>query len=344
MELNNAKSISWINIYKAFCILAVFLVHSQLYYNYLLDFFNLFIYPWYVNGFFFVSGYLLFWKQLSKPKILEGRRLFVAGSGYLLLKNLIFRIVIPSIIFSLIEFMPSAIIQGHSLDVAFLIYKTIGGQTYWFTSALVVAELLILIMLLMRRKNIRFYVTISILIGACGIWMAQNGITLLPKNWWAYRQGSIAVMFLAFGGLYWRYETLLQKVLKWWVCLMFLGAMTAIIMLCDNTDPLISTLTIQPLGVVTSLIACVLLVQFCKLLPEIKPLTFIGQNSIGFYFMSGALPITFGLIAQKLVAGSHALLMLAIWLLCLVVAYVAVLVINHWLPWLWDLRTLKTCK
>lgn len=222
-----------------------------------------------------------------------------------------------------------------------LIFKTIGGQTYWFTSALVVAELLILLMLFTRNKSIWFYATISIAVGACGIWMAQNYITLFPKNWWAYRQGLIAVMFLAFGGLYWRYEKPLEKVLERWVCLLLLGVMIAIILLRDHADPLISTLTIQPLGVVTSLIACVLLVQLCKLLPEVKPLTFIGQNSIGFYFMSGALPITFGLIAHKVVGGSYAWLMLLVWLACLVVAYLAVMIINHWLPWLWDLRKIK---
>lgn len=183
--------------------------------------------------------------------------------------------------------------------------------------------------------------TISILIGFCGIWMAQNGVAVFSKNWWAYRQGLIAVMFLAFGGVFWRYEQRLQKILKWYVCFVLMVVMVATILLCDNTDPLISTLTIQPLGIVTSLIACVLLVQLCKLLPEVKPLTFIGQNSIGFYFLSGALPITFGLIARKLGAGDHAWLMLVIWILCLAIAIVAVQVINRQMPWLWDLRRFK---
>lgn len=253
-----------------------------------------------------------------------------------------FRIVIPSVIFSLIEFLPSSLIQGRSIEISNFIFKTLGGQTYWFTSALVVAELLTLMMLLTRRKSIWFYAIISIAIGVCGIWMAQNGITLLQKNWWAYRQGLIAVMFLALGGLYWRYEQLLQNMLKWYVCLLLLGVMVAIILLSNFADPLISTLTIKPLGVVTSLIACMLLVQLCKLLPEVKLLTFIGQNSIGFYFMSGALPIIFGLLAHKLVAGSHSWLMLLVWLASMVGAYVGVMVINRWLPWLWDLRSFKT--
>ena len=54
------KSIPWINNVKALSIIAVFFVHCQLYYGFTLDGANLFINPWYVNAFFFVSGYLLF--------------------------------------------------------------------------------------------------------------------------------------------------------------------------------------------------------------------------------------------------------------------------------------------
>ena len=59
---NSQKSITWINTYKALCILAVFFAHSQLYYGCELDTLNDFVHPWYVNAFFFVSGYLLLWK------------------------------------------------------------------------------------------------------------------------------------------------------------------------------------------------------------------------------------------------------------------------------------------
>lgn len=75
------KSIPWINNVKALSIVAVFFVHCQLYYGFTLDGANLFIHPWYVNAFFFVSGYLLFWKQLTAPKILEDRRRYAVGGG-----------------------------------------------------------------------------------------------------------------------------------------------------------------------------------------------------------------------------------------------------------------------
>lgn len=76
------KNIKWINSLKAVCLVAVFFVHCQLYYGSMLNGFNSFVYPWYVNAFFFVSGYLLFWKQLSAPRIDEDRKAYMSmGSG-----------------------------------------------------------------------------------------------------------------------------------------------------------------------------------------------------------------------------------------------------------------------
>lgn len=150
------------------------------------------------------------------------------------------------------------------------------------------------------------------------------------------------MIFLAMGGLYWKYEKQIDILMKWWFAFPLLAAYIVIILFCDYTNPLISTLQIQPLGFLTSVIACILLVWFCKHLPKEKLLTFIGQNSIGFYFMSGALPITLSMFAHKFVTGSPAWMMLIIWVVCLAVAYMAVMIINRWLPWLWDLR--KTRK
>lgn len=63
------KTINWINAMKALCILGVFFVHCESYYGMWLGRFNDYIHPLYVNAFFFVSGYLLFRKQLSEPLI-----------------------------------------------------------------------------------------------------------------------------------------------------------------------------------------------------------------------------------------------------------------------------------
>ena len=87
------KNISWINLLKALSLIGVFFVHCESYYGRTLSFDN-FIYPWYVNAFFFVSGYLLFWKQLSVPKIDENHRTYMlTGGGKVLMFNILYRIV-----------------------------------------------------------------------------------------------------------------------------------------------------------------------------------------------------------------------------------------------------------
>lgn len=123
------KKITWINTMKALCLIGVFFVHCQLYYGLLLNDINQFIYPFYVNGFFFISGYLLFCKQLSSPKIEENMKIYISknGGGNLMLSNIFYRIIIPSIIFSIITFFPSCIIQGRDINLSFALYKTIGG-------------------------------------------------------------------------------------------------------------------------------------------------------------------------------------------------------------------------
>ena len=333
------KSINWINVVKAFCIIFVFLRHTGSYYGYSMGLVGEMYIPFYVNAFFFVSGYLLFWKQLSPQNIEKSCRTYMLTGGGKMLFNVICRLVIPSILFSAIEFFPSCYMHGRSIDIGHFLFKTIGGGTYWFTSALVVAELILLLSLLTRIRNIWFYTFVCVLCGVIGLLIVKYDIS--QNGFWAWRQGLIAMIFLALGGLYWRYETQIDKLKRWWVALPLLLVYVQVILLCDKTNPLISTLQIQPLGFLTSTIACLLLIWLCKHMPEIKPLTFIGRNSIGFYFMSGALPITFSLIAHKLVAGSHAWLLLAVWIACLIVVYFVVVMINKWLPWLWDLRLLR---
>jgi len=337
--MKDKKNIVWINTMKALCIVAVFFVHCQSYYGIAIGSINQFIHTFYVNAFFFVSGYLLFWKQLSAPKILEDASKYLLGGGKLLFLNVIYRVVIPSILFSMIEFFPSCIIQERSINVSFALYKTIGGGTYWFTSAFAVSELILLVLFLTRKRNIWFYSTACLVFGAVGLLIIHQKV--LENNIWAWRQGLLALFFLAIGGIYWLYEKKIDTNMKWWAVVLLLLVYIFIIVFFEDTNPLISTLQIQPMGILTSCISCLLLVWFCKRLLEIKILTFIGKNSIGFYFMSGALPISLSLIAHKMTDGVHVWMMLTVWIVSLLFSYIAVMLINRWLPWLWDLRKIK---
>lgn len=75
------KNINWINAIKAISLIGVFFIHSQINYGCWVGEVNQFVHTFYVNAFFFVSGYLLFWKQLSSPRIDEDRKAYMSTGG-----------------------------------------------------------------------------------------------------------------------------------------------------------------------------------------------------------------------------------------------------------------------
>ncbi len=105
--------------------------------------------PFFVNAFFFVSGYLIFRKQLSEPIISSDKKVFLSDSVKKkgMLNNILFKIAIPSILFSMIDFVPKTLIRGEGLTLDTFIIDTIVRGTQWFTCALCISELLIVLML-----------------------------------------------------------------------------------------------------------------------------------------------------------------------------------------------------
>lgn len=259
--------------------------------------------------------------------------------------------MIPSILFATIEFFPKKLIKGDEAIASDCFFETLGGCTYWFTSALVVAELLFLLLLFTRRRSIWFYAIPAFLLSALGAWLSKSGFYFIEGHGsfpWQYKHGLICMAYLAMGGIYKMKVENLESRVSSRVKNIGLLLLTAIyiagsIIFKDTLyDGYMTSLGyITPVGALWSLLASILLIELCKRLPKIGALTFIGQNSLGFYFLSGALPITFSIIAKKLLVSGSTFMMLAIWVVCMIIAYVAVQIINRWLPWLWDLRVLK---
>ena len=128
MTDNSKKNINWINAVKAICMISVYFIHCQFYSGYYVPgVVNGLITPYYVTAFFFVSGYLLFRKQLSAPLIEAGRSEYAKGGGRILFQNVFFKLLIPTILFSLVEYAPKKILRGEDLCLHTLLSNTIGG-------------------------------------------------------------------------------------------------------------------------------------------------------------------------------------------------------------------------
>lgn len=316
----------------------------QIYYDYWLGSINNFIHPFYVNAFFFVSGYLLFRKQLSEPLIKQRTGEYVVGGGKLLSSNIIWRLIVPTILFSVIEFFPSHVLRGHGFDMGTFMYKTIGGCTYWFTAALVVAELLIVGMLLTRIRNVWFYFAISCLLFALGQVIVANGWSIFeqyPSLPWQYKHGLYAIIFMAFGGLYWRYESVINRWMNLYSLIGMIGVyVTCLVLWPKQFHVLISTLDLNVPGMAFSLLSTLMLIELCKKIPSSNLLNYIGQNTIGFYFMSGALPIVLSMIVHKFMPEYNAFGLMVVFTGSICIGFAIVYLLNRFTPWVFDLRSL----
>lgn len=339
--MQEKKELNWVNVAKAISIITVLFVHTENYYGLKLGEINQFLRGFYVNAFFLISGYLLFRKQLNKPAIEAGSAQYIIGDGKKLI-FILYRLYIPMIIFSAIEFLPKIMITHRAFEFNALLIETVGAGTYWFTSALLIAEVIIALLLVTRRQNIGFYVVALGIISSIGMYLYDIEIFHLHREPFFVSRGILACFFLGLGALYWKYEIWFDRVINKYTILLFIALYLYIAYFCPVAPRfLVSMGDMDVLGYFFGFLGSVILIWFCKQLPQIKTLTFIGRNSICFYFMSGALPITLSAIVKRIYPDPSFWGVFLVFGLTLIGAYIASLVIVKYLPWMLDIRKLK---
>lgn len=253
--------------------------------------------------------------------------------------------MIPSTLFAAIEFIPSYLLRGQAFSIGTLLYKTIGGCTYWFTSALVVAELLILLMLVSRIKSYWFYFLSCCLVYAFGQSLVICDFSLFeqyPSLPWQYKHGMYAMVFLALGGAYWKLEDHINRFMNKYIVGCMIVIYVILLVVCPNHfKVLVSMLDVNIAGILLSILVTITLIEVCKRIPKSNILNYIGQNTIGFYFMSGALPIVLSMGVHRIMPESNLLGFSIVLLGSLLISYVVVHLMNRFAPWLFDLRTFK---
>ena len=340
------KELLWINLLKAICIICVFYVHCQTYYGVGVKGVSTYIHPIYVNSFFFVSGYLLFRKQLSSSLAPLSFTEYFMNGGSRAFTNIFYRLIIPTILFSIIEFVPSYVIRGKEFGVGEFVYKTIGGCTYWFTAALAVAELLILLLFLTRIKNIWFYFVSTCSIFLVGCCLCRENIEIIskyPSCPWQYKEGLLSIVFLASGGVYWKYENIICKVVNKYVTMSLVAIYFVLETICPNEfRVLVSMQDVNLQGVLISIVATVALIEICKLFKSSNVLNYIGRNTISFYFMSGALPIVLSILVNRFVSKPSMMGLIVVFTGSFSISFLATYLMNRYTPWLFDMRRLRS--
>ena len=331
------KSLHWVDAVKAICMISVYLLHSEAYYGTGGVSYGFFLQPFYVNAFFFVSGYLMFRKYMP---MLTSDGWYSVG-----LANLFFRLVVPTLVFSSVIFLPKMIYHGEGCSAADYIWRVFGGTSYWFTSCLVVAQIILLSLFLSRFRNVWLYTIAAVILGGVALLLRMQSDSQFP---WYYKSGMLACFFMAMGGMLYYYESKVLFFMKKNIFLIigasilvvalggdyYLGFALNTVMGCKMNIP----------GLLISLLSIAVLVSVCLRLPKTKLLEYVGRNSIVFYFFSGVCPALFGTLLKKYCLWSGYGITVACCLLSLLAAYILCFVIMSWLPWLLDVRKLKIVK
>lgn len=336
---DNNKEIVWVDWVKCICMVLVYWDHTILYGNNS----SPIIIPFrafFVNAFFFISGYLLFRKQFSQQYITLDRRTFIEKSLSFRggISNILFKLIIPTILFSIILFFPAYILKGESIDLKTFIFKCffVGGN--WFTCALTVAEIIIFILLLSRLKKIIYYILSTLFLAIVAVILQNNNITLFGNEYapWFYKSGMIASLFLTLGGLYHKFETILERYNTVYVILF------VCILINTNQDsiPMSTWAGISIFGFCVSIISILAVISLCKQLRHSEIVQYISRHSIGFYFLSAAIPFVCIRVCD-LFLKPGALSFMCQMISSFIVALCLVYILNKYVPYIFDLRNLR---
>lgn len=345
--IGKERDISWINVSKAICMLLVFAYHTGVYLDYNSPLYHFYA-PFFTNTFFFVSGYLIFRKQLAQGvidipvKSWAGR----SGGGRKMLSSIVNKIVFPTIFFSLINFLLKTLLRSKGFQVWDLISDTILGGSLWFTCALAVAELIVFAILLSRKRSIWFYLTLSLIIAFVGIMIAHAGISIKGNTSipWYYKTGMIATLFISVGGLFGKYEKQVDSILckyhnvpAWGVAFIYV--------LLAMTVPLpiktaINTCSLNLLGLGLSGISIIAMVYLCKLIPSQRSIQWLGRHTLGMYFLSGGIPNIIAIVVNRFGVNMNYMLFLALSIFAYVLAAIGVWILDKHIPFVFDTRKL----
>lgn len=352
MSESTKKNLAWINYAKVICMALVYFQHTM---N-RLSFSSLpcsgSISAWYmpfcVNTFFFISGYLLFkkYRKIQYEKL--DRKSWNDQYGTPLLSSIIFKIAIPTVIFSTITLL-KYFIRNDAVFFDFRIIKdTIISPSMWFTSALTISELIFyFIFKFYRSQNFLVYSFISVFLAIIATQLTLSDFTIANDSHipWRYKSGMIATLFFVSGGIFEKYEHLISKrhkLVKWlFLISLFLFYIISLTYCKGYIYTNIGRGKITILGYFVVISAILFIIYMCQYFKPNRFIDYFGRHTLALYFLSGALPELVGILMMKI---RHQLdwgQVISVTILSMLLACALTYLINRYAPYLLDLRLLK---
>lgn len=254
--------------------------------------------------------------------------------------------MIPSIIFSAVMFMPKMLFHSTEINVHSFMVNVLGGVSYWFTSALFVAQVALLTLIaLLKRNDIWCYLLCSILLFILGWYLNYVRTDIGAEAFfpWFWKTGIEYTLLMTFGGVYMKYENRINALSRYFLPVAALIYVAAMAMSLNGAIFLVMGLggRCSVEGGLLILAGVSLIVAICHVIKENYIMSFIGRNSIVFYFLSGVFPAFVGMLARRCVPDCNYVVTIAVAMLSLICSLFAAMIIERYLPFIIDIRKLK---
>lgn len=311
----------WIDLLRGFCMLAILLFHTEIYYTG--D--TIIPYSLYVvnalTTFYCISGYLMY-REESFSIIHK-------------LKSIVRSLFIPYFIFTSFMALPKVIIHQLDFNIIQIIGNILSGNVSWFIATLIVAELLFIgIIYISKSRSVPIF-TISCIFFLFSVFLSKTDI----YNFWHFKNGLMAVLYLCLGYLYHKYEKYFQN----YKLATFVGSFILIIIIKGyvfSNQILLGldtfNITSYFIFMIDTVVFTICLFSIAPFIPHISFVEWIGQHCIVFYFLCGGIPMLTSMAINY--AGftyhSNYMYVLLVYLLVVLITTIATLLIYKYIPFI----------
>ncbi len=268
--------IAWLDYGKCICMLMVIFLHTCDYYTGKANLFLHLMNPTRLLVFFFISGYLI------KLDTFDFKRMMSS-----ICKKLLF----PYFVFTTLIWIPKHLLRGEGISMEMMLHDILGGFASWFVAALAVSKITMSVILYFTR-NLRTIWIVCMTLVITGFMMTQYIDSAIP---WQIDYGLKALLYLALGMTYKRYEKRVSGK-------MGLQAVLSVVIyfVCVSLDYFCFEKSTYIFGEVSfvgavsfiflSLLGIWMMISLVKLLPDkIEWMTYIGKNSLTYYYLNTGL-------------------------------------------------------
>ncbi len=269
------QRVRWIDFLRGISMIMILIFHTETYYK------ENDITPYYVYTtnaiilFYLISGWL-FYKEAADFSLKHKT------------KSIIHSMVIPYFLFTALIAVPKLLIRHQEIEWYEIIENILLGRASWFIAALIVAELLFSVFLVISKGKNKLLLPLVVICFIIYFMVPFN-----VHNIWQWQDTLLAVFFLYTGYLCHQNKHLINYINKPLYSVLLLSILVSIKVLEYNLNLPMRNIAIENilLFLTDSMIWLVFILSIVRYIPSCRLIEWTGKHSIVYYFLAGGVPL-----------------------------------------------------